>query len=73
MFFREGRWEVPWFINIVLVNPETGDLVKKQLDFRIDVGSDVPASWATLAAKVFEKTLPDMIKMAAEKEKNQHA
>lgn len=68
MYYREGRWVVPWFIDVVLVNPKTGELIKKRLDFKIDVTSDVPDSWASLAAKAFEKALPEMLKKAAEKQ-----
>jgi hypothetical protein len=67
MYYREGRWFVPWFIDVELVNPKTGDKVKKRLDFRIDVTSSTPESWSTLAAKAFENSLPAMIKQAFEK------
>jgi len=67
VFYREGRWVVPWFIDVELVNPKTGDKVRRRLDFRIDVTSNTPASWATLAAKSFENALQSMIKQASEK------
>lgn len=53
-----------WFIDVVLVNPKTGDLVKKRLDFQLDVHGNVPESWAKLASAAFEKALPSMIERA---------
>ncbi len=56
---------MPWLIDVSLTNPETGDTVKKRLDFKIDVDSATLESIATLASKVFEKKLPEMMKKAA--------
>ena len=56
-----------WFIDVVLVNPATGDLVKKRLQLGVDVDSETPDSYADLATKAFGNALPEMLKEAAKK------
>jgi hypothetical protein len=53
-----------WFIDVVLVNPQTGDLIKKRLDFQLEVGGNAAESWAKLAAASFERALPTMMERA---------
>lgn len=49
------------FIDVELVDPKTGDSVRKRLDFRIDIESSVQESYASLAAMMFERVLPGMV------------
>lgn len=56
-----------WFIDVELVNPATGDLVKKRLQLGIDVTAETPESYSALATKAFENALPELFKQAAAK------
>jgi hypothetical protein len=55
-----------WLIDVELVNSETGDVVRKRLDLSIDSGDFSPDAYATLAAKVFEKSLVRMLEKTRE-------
>ena len=39
---------MPWFVDVELVNPQTGDKVGKRLDLTINVDVESPESWASI-------------------------
>ena len=55
-----------WLIDVELVNSETGDVVRKRLDLSIDSCDFSPDAYATLVAKVFEKSLVQMLEKTRE-------
>lgn len=59
---------MPWFVDVELVNPRTGDKVGKRLDFTVDVSGDPIESWALHIARAIEIAIRDLGKRAQEVE-----
>lgn len=53
-----------WLIDVTLVNPATGDLIKRRLQLGIDIPSETQDSYIALATKALGNVLPDMFKEA---------